>query len=86
MRVEVQRKDAAKHARRNSVMSSTDGGMFLCICFYGWSRQPTTPCVTVDRRSQTMVLNMKRTKCISSRAASLICPSEYLNGLANHVD
>ena len=35
MRVEVQRKDAAKHARRNSVMSSTDGGMFLCICFYG---------------------------------------------------
>ena len=29
MRVEVQRKDAAKHARRNSVMSSTD-----VACFY----------------------------------------------------
>jgi len=38
VRVEVQRKDAAKHAHHNSVMSSTDdwvSGMFLCICFYG---------------------------------------------------
>ena len=29
---------------------------------------------------------LQTTKCISSRAASLICSSEYLNCLANHVD